>query len=86
MSIGIPEIILILVIVLLIFGGKRIPELARSLGRAKHEYQKAKDAIEKEAKDLEKAVDTAAAAEAKADSANNDSNEAKAAPADSSDK
>ncbi|MCQ2121504.1 MAG: twin-arginine translocase TatA/TatE family subunit [Fibrobacter sp.] len=86
MSIGIPEIILILVIVLLIFGGKRIPELARSLGRAKHEYQKAKDAIEKEAKDLEKAVDTAAAAEAKADSANNDSSEAKTAPADSSDK
>lgn len=86
MSIGIPEIILILVIVLLIFGGKRIPELARSLGRAKHEYQKAKDAIEKEAKDLEKAVDTAAAAEAKADSANNDSSEAKTAPVDSSDK
>lgn len=86
MSIGIPEIILILVIVLLIFGGKRIPELARSLGRAKHEYQKAKDAIEKEAKDLEKAVDTAAAAEAKADSACNDSSEAKTAPADSSDK
>ncbi|MCQ2103988.1 MAG: twin-arginine translocase TatA/TatE family subunit [Fibrobacter sp.] len=86
MSIGIPEIILILVIVLLIFGGKRIPELARSLGRAKHEYQKAKDAIEKEAKDLEKAVDTAAAAEAKADSASNDSSEAKTAPADSSDK
>lgn len=86
MSIGIPEIILILVIVLLIFGGKRIPELARSLGRAKHEYQKAKDAIEKEAKDLEKAVDTAAAAEAKADSANNDSSEAKTATADSSDK
>lgn len=82
MSIGIPEIILILVIVLLIFGGKRIPELARSLGRAKHEYQKAKDAIEKEAKDLEKAVDTAAAAEAKADN----SSEAKTAPADSSDK
>ena len=81
MSIGIPEIILILVIVLLIFGGKRIPELARSLGRAKHEYQKAKDAIEKEAKDLEKAVDAAAEVEAKADSASNDS-----APADSSDK
>lgn len=62
MSIGIPEIILILVVVLLIFGGKRIPELARSLGRAKHEYQKAKDAIEKEAKDLEKTIDAAASA------------------------
>lgn len=64
MSIGIPEIVLILVVVLLIFGGKRIPELARSLGRAKHEYQKAKDTIEKEAKDLEKTID--AAAESKA--------------------
>lgn len=60
MSIGIPEIILILVVVLLIFGGKRIPELARSLGRAKYEYKKAKETIEKEAKDLEKFVDAVA--------------------------
>ncbi|WP_407441818.1 twin-arginine translocase TatA/TatE family subunit [Fibrobacter sp.] len=75
MSIGIPEIILILVVVLLIFGGKRIPELARSLGRAKHEYQKAKDAIEKEAKDLEKTIDAAAS---KADASENAAN----APAD----
>ena len=29
MSLGIPEIILILVVVLVLFGGKRIPELAR---------------------------------------------------------
>lgn len=64
MSIGIPEIILILVVVLLIFGGKRIPELARSLGRAKYEYKKAKETIEKEAKDLEKSVDAVAESEA----------------------
>ena len=37
MSIGIPEIILIVVVVLLLFGAKRIPELARSLGRAQNE-------------------------------------------------
>lgn len=65
MSIGIPEIILILVVVLLLFGGKRIPELARSLGRAQHEYKKAKDALKEEAEDLEKTIENAAAAEEK---------------------
>ncbi|MDY6049882.1 MAG: Sec-independent protein translocase subunit TatA [Corynebacterium sp.] len=33
-NIGLPEIIIILVIVLLLFGSKKLPDLARSLGRS----------------------------------------------------
>ena len=57
MSIGIPEIILILVVILLLFGGKRIPELAKALGRASYEYKKAKEAIKKEAAELKDEIE-----------------------------
>jgi len=67
MSIGIPEIILIVVVVLLLFGAKRIPELARSLGRAQREYKKAKDSLKEEAEDLQKTVEMAAETEEKKD-------------------
>ena len=36
-----PELIVILFIVLLLFGGKKLPELARSMGRAVREYTEA---------------------------------------------
>ena len=65
MSIGIPEIILIVVVVLLLFGAKRIPELARSLGKAQNEYKKAKDALKEEAEDLQKTVEKVADASAR---------------------
>ena len=52
MSLGITEITLILVVILLLFGGKRIPELARALGKASYEYKKAKEIIKKEAEGL----------------------------------
>ncbi len=48
MSLGVTEIILILVVVLVLFGGKKIPELARGLGKAQAEYKKAKETIENE--------------------------------------
>lgn len=52
MSLGITEITLILIVILLLFGGKRIPELARAFGRATAEYKKAKNLIKKEAEDI----------------------------------
>ncbi len=40
-SIGTQELIIILVIVLLLFGAKRIPEIARSMGHGIREFKKA---------------------------------------------
>ena len=48
MSLGIPEIILILIVVLLIFGADKIPELAHGIGKAEAEYKKAKAAFKEE--------------------------------------
>lgn len=39
------EMIIILVVVLVLFGAKKIPELARSLGRATKEFKEAKSAF-----------------------------------------
>jgi sec-independent protein translocase protein TatA len=40
---GMPEMILILLVVMLLFGAKRLPDLARSLGRSLSEFKKGKD-------------------------------------------
>ncbi|MDD5546925.1 MAG: twin-arginine translocase TatA/TatE family subunit [Candidatus Omnitrophica bacterium] len=40
-NIGFPELIIILIIVLLVFGAARLPEIARSLGKAINEFKKA---------------------------------------------
>ena len=40
MGLGAPELIIILVIVLLLFGTTRLPKLARSLGEASREFKK----------------------------------------------
>ena len=48
---GMPEIILILFALLLLFGGKKIPELARGLGKGIREFNSAKASIEDEIKE-----------------------------------
>jgi sec-independent protein translocase protein TatA len=40
-SIGLPELLLIFFIVLLIFGGKRLPEMARGLGTGIRDFKRA---------------------------------------------
>ncbi len=39
--IGMPEILIILVVVLLLFGGRKIPELMKGLGSGINEFKKA---------------------------------------------
>ncbi|MBA2330829.1 MAG: twin-arginine translocase TatA/TatE family subunit [Bacteroidota bacterium] len=48
MSLGWNEILLILVLVLLLFGGKKIPELMRGLGKGVREFNDAKNTIRRE--------------------------------------
>ncbi len=40
-SIGFPELLLILLIALLVFGGKRLPEMARGLGAGIRDFKRA---------------------------------------------
>ena len=41
-----PDLIILLIIVLVLFGAKRLPEIARSLGQSVHEFKKAKQEFE----------------------------------------
>jgi sec-independent protein translocase protein TatA len=50
-DLGGPEAIIILVIVLVLFGGSQIPKLARNLGRAQKEFKEGIDAGSREVSD-----------------------------------
>jgi TatA/E family protein of Tat protein translocase len=49
-DLGLPELIIILVILLLIFGSKKLPKLAKSLGESAGELQKGFDNVGKKSK------------------------------------
>jgi sec-independent protein translocase protein TatA len=71
-SIGMPELIIILVIALIIFGPRKLPELGRSLGRSIGEFKKAsnelRNTLEEEIR-IEEQRDQRAAIRAEQDSA-----------------
>ncbi|WP_372642096.1 twin-arginine translocase TatA/TatE family subunit [Ancylomarina sp.] len=46
-----PEIIIVLLVVVMLFGAKKIPELAKGLGKGMQEFKKATDDIKREIKD-----------------------------------
>lgn len=47
-SLGMPEILLIALVVLLLFGGSKIPELMRGLGKGVSEFKKGVKDVENE--------------------------------------
>ena len=47
------EVLLILFIILLLFGAKKLPELSRSLGKSLGEFKKGKEDLEKEIRDIQ---------------------------------
>jgi sec-independent protein translocase protein TatA len=46
--IGGPEMIMIFVVILLLFGAKKLPELARGVGKSMGEFKKAREEFERE--------------------------------------
>lgn len=52
--IGLPEILIVLVIILLLVGPKKLPALAKSLGQATKEYKRAAEPASRKKKKVEK--------------------------------
>jgi sec-independent protein translocase protein TatA len=47
-AVGMPEMFIILVVVLLLFGSKRLPELAKIIGKSMREFRKAAEEVKRE--------------------------------------
>lgn len=47
-GIGMPELVLIFIVALLVFGPKRLPDLGKSVGRALREFKRASDELKDE--------------------------------------
>ena len=67
MGLSMTEILVIIAVILILFGAKKIPELARSLGRASYEFKKAKEDLVRETRELQDAASDNAEAADKAE-------------------
>lgn len=85
LNIGTQEMVLIVIVILLLFGGKKLPELARGLGRGIREFKDASDGIKEEIsnqinnfeKDLDVTVENKPATKTKAQSISEEINQQK---------
>lgn len=51
---GGPELLIVLVVLILLFGANKIPKLARSTGQAMGEFQRGRQELEEELKEMDK--------------------------------
>ena len=58
-GLGIPELVLILVIALVIFGPKKLPEISRSIGKSINEFRNSTSDITKKEKTIKDVSDVA---------------------------
>jgi sec-independent protein translocase protein TatA len=59
MGLGPWEIALVILVIIILFGGKKLPELARGLGLGLREFKKAKQEIKDEVKEAKDKVEDA---------------------------
>ena len=59
MSLGPWEIALVILVIIILFGGKKLPELARGLGLGMREFKKAKQEVKDEVKNVTDEVEDA---------------------------
>lgn len=57
-SIGLPEVLLIALVVLLLFGGKKIPELMRGLGKGVRSFKEGMKDVEEDVKEIKKDIES----------------------------
>ncbi|GAB7091544.1 hypothetical protein JCM18237_18150 [Halorubrum luteum] len=53
-----PELLIILLVLVLLFGANKIPKLARSTGQAMGEFKKGREEVEDELKQMQEGEDT----------------------------
>ena len=56
-GIGMPELLLILALALIVLGPKKLPELAKALGKGLAEFRRATDEIKDEFRQMEREID-----------------------------
>ena len=57
LAVGAWEIVAIVAVILLLFGGKKIPELMKGLGQGVKSFKQGMNEVEKEIKDIDKDIE-----------------------------